>query len=264
LGRIRLAEHETLPILRARVGDLAANVLVAGDPARVETMAQRLESPRRVGANREYVTYTGSYRGTPVSIMSHGVGAAGAATAFEELCRAGARRMLRVGTAGGMQPAVRAGSIVVAHAAIRADGLTERLIPTEYPAVADPGITLALRQVAGMAEVDVHTGIVLTAGNFYPSPVLANDQHMWQEAGAIAVEMEVAALLTVASLNQVAAGAVLAIDGNPLANVDEAMTGYQPFQHVVDQAVDASIHAGLEAIVASEQTTRHGPHDGTR
>ncbi len=250
MERIRFDADDTLPITQVRVGDLAPRVLVAGDPARVERISQLLDDVRKVGQNREYVSYTGKYNGQVVSVMSHGVGAAGAGAAFEELCRAGVERIVRTGTAGGLSPAVVDGAIVVATGAVRDEGLTARLIPLEYPAVADVDVTIALRESAQRQGVDAHTGIVLTSDNFYPSPVLPNVQPMWRDAGVIAVEMEVAALFTIASLNGVQAGAVLAIDGNPLADEDESMAGYEPFREIVDRAVDAAIRAGLEALVA--------------
>ncbi len=250
MSLVRLSPEETLPILQVRVSDLAPRVLVAGDPARVTRIAEQLDQARQVGANREYVSYTGKYQGELVSVVSHGVGSAGAAAAFEELCRAGVERIIRVGTAGGLKPEVVDGDIVVATAAVRADGLSARLVPIEYPAVADLDVSVALRAAAAQTGLNVHNGIVLTADNFYPSPVLPNDQPMWRDAGVIAVEMEVSGLLTVASLNGVAAGAVLAIDGNPLADADESMAGYEPFREIVDQAVAGTITAGLQALIS--------------
>lgn len=247
---IRLNPDDVLPIIQVKVSDLAPRVLVAGDPARVERIAAQLTNARRVGANREYVSYTGEFEGELVSVMSHGVGSAGAAAAFEELCRAGVERIIRVGTAGGLQPDVVDGDIVVATGAVRGEGLTSRLVPLEYPAVADLDVSLALRTAAAASDLNVHNGTVLTADNFYPSPVLPNDQPMWRDAGAVAVEMEVAALFVVASLHRVAAGAVLAIDGNPLADADESMDGYDPFREVVDRAVAGTITAGLRALIS--------------
>ena len=247
---IRLNPDDVLPIIQVKVSDLAPRVLVAGDPARVERISTQLENVRQVGSNREYVSYSGEYDGKQVSVVSHGVGSAGASAAFEELCRAGVEQIIRVGTAGGLQPDVVDGDIVVATAAVRAEGLSSRLVPLEYPAVGDLDVSLALRSAAAQSGLNVHNGIVLTADNFYPSPVLPNDQPMWRDAGVIAVEMEVAGLFTVAGLNRVAAGAVLAIDGNPLAADDESMAGYEPFREIVDQAVAGTITAGLKALTA--------------
>lgn len=250
MSLIRLDPEDVLPIIQVKVSDLAPRVLVAGDPARVERISTQLENVRRVGANREYVSYTGEFEGELVSVVSHGVGSAGAGAAFEELCRAGVEKIIRVGTAGGMQRNVVDGDIVVATGAVRAEGLSTRMVPIEYPAVSDLDISLALRDAAGETGLNVHAGIVLTADNFYPSPILPNDQPMWRDAGVVAVEMEVAALLTVASLNRVAAGAVLAIDGNPLAAEDESMAGYEPFREIVDRAVAGTITTGLKALIA--------------
>lgn len=248
--RVRLTAQDTLPLLQVKVSDLAPRTLVAGDPARVERIAGMLEGARKIGTNREYVTYTGTYKGVVINIMSHGVGSAGAGAVFEELCRGGSERIIRVGTAGGLQPEITDGDLVIASGAIRCDGLSQRLVPLAYPAVADPDVTVALREATADSNLNVHTGIVLTADNFYPSPVLPNDQPMWRDVGAVAVEMEVAALLTVASINGVPAGAIAAIDGNPLADQDESMSGYEPFREIVDQAVAGAIRAGLDALVA--------------
>lgn len=72
---------------------------------------------------------------------------------------------------------------------------------------------------------------------------------MWQQAGVVAVEMEVAALYILASLHEASAGAILAIDGNPLIEKDESMEGYNPNRPVVHEAVEATITIGLDALV---------------
>ena len=246
----RLGPDDTLTLTQVRVRDLAPRVLVVGDPARARKAAELLEDARQVGENREYLTFTGTYQGTPVSVLSHGIGAAGAGVAFEELCRGGAQRIVRSGTAGGLQPDVLDGSLVVATAAVRRDGLSQHLVPLAFPAVADASVVLALSEQAASTGLDVHRGVVLTSDLFYPHAVLGDDLQLWQHAGCVAVEMEVAALLVVASLHGVQAGAVLAIDGNPLAAEDPSMAGYHPFREVVYQAVAGALTAALGALVA--------------
>lgn len=238
---------ETQPITRIRAGELAENVVVVGDPARVAKVAQRLDGAREIAANREYLTVTGSYRGVPVSVSSHGVGAAGAAVAFTELCRAGAKRIVRAGTAGGMQLQVTDGAVVVATGAVRDEGITPRLVPLGFPAVADPSLTLALLQAVSGSELHTHHGIVLTSDLFYPAAALGDDLEMWSTAGCVAVEMELAALLIIAAQHGVAAGGVFAIDGNPLATRSTDMAGYNPFREIVDRAVDTALAAALAA-----------------
>ena len=246
----RLGPEDTLTLMQVPVTDLAPRVLVVGDPARAATAAELLDGARQVGANREYVTYTGSYRGVAVSVASHGVGSAGAAICFEELCRGGASVLVRAGTAGGLDPAVRDGALVVATAAVRDDGVTPKIVPLGYPAVADPELVLALRAAAAENEHATHTGIVLTSDLFYPHPVLDGGLALWQRARCVAVEMELAALLVIASQHGARAGGVFAIDGNPLAEKDTDMSGYDPFREVVARAVAATLTTALDALVS--------------
>ncbi len=243
-----LGPDEVLPLLRARVGDIAPAALVVGDPARAERAAGVLDEAREVGRNREYLTFTGRYAGLPVTVGSHGVGAAGAAVCIEELLRAGVRRIVRAGTAGGLQPDVVDGDLVVATGAVREEGTSVRLIAAEYPAVADPGLVTALGSaLAGSPRV--HRGVVLTCDLFYPMPMLGSSLPLWADAGVVAVEMELSVVLVLAGLRGVSAGGVFAIDGNPVASAD--MSEYAPHRELVRDAADTAVRAGLAALTAS-------------
>lgn len=233
-----------LPIISVRAGDLPEAMVVVGDPARAEKASALLDDRRPLGNNREFVSFVGTYNRTRIGVISHGVGASGAATCFEELCRGGVRRIVRAGTAGGMRTDVTDGDLVVATGAVRADGYTSGVVPEAYPAVADRRLTTALAEAAG----DAHEGIVLTSAVFYPHAVLGSNLPPWQKAGVVAVEMEAAALFVVASLHGVAAGAILAIDGNPLADEDEDMANYDPHRSIVDAAVNRALHSAFTAL----------------
>ncbi len=242
--------NETLPLLRIRRGSLPARILVVGDPGRAEAAASLLDGPTELSRNREYVVFSGHHRSVPIGVVSHGVGAAGAAICFEELCRGGVRRIIRAGTAGGMQDHIRGGMVVIATGAVREDGVTPRIVPLGYPAVPTPDTVANLRSTAAEEGVDVHEGIVLTSDLFYPHEVIGNDLLLWQRAGVAAVEMECAALFVIAAQHGVESGAVLAIDGNPLADQDEEMAGYDPYRRVVEQAVEATLHIALDALAS--------------
>lgn len=244
------ADTATQPILGVRNGDVAARALVVGDPERVAAVADHLDDVHEVGRSREYVTCTGSYQGVAVTVASHGVGSAGAAICFEELARAGVTHMVRAGTCGGLQPDVVAGDLVVGTAAVRDDGLTDRFVPPEWPAVADPALTLALRTEASTSGLSWHTGVVYTASNFYPGPL--EDRPRWwpyHRAGAAAIEMEFAALLVVAQLHGIAAGGVFATDGNLLVAADD-MSDYAPDREVVTRAKQAMFTTALRALTS--------------
>ena len=236
-----------MPVLAIRAGEVPARVLVVGDPARADLVASRLDDTRQLAHNREYVTLVGRHRGEVIGVVSHGVGGAGATICFEELCRSGARRLIRAGTAGGMQPHVREGSLVVARGAVRNEGVTTELVPLGFPALADPDAVIGLRAAAVEGGRQVIEGVVLSSGVFYPHDVLGSDLALWQRAGVVAVEMECAALFITAALHGVSAGAILAIDGNPLAEEDEDMSGYQPHREIVTRTIDEMITIALDA-----------------
>ncbi len=252
MSPVRAAREGVLPLTRIPVAHLAPNVVVVGDPERARAVGQRLDEARELASNREYLSIGGSYLGVPVTVVSHGVGGPGAGVAFEELCRGGVRRIVRAGTAGGLQPDVGDGAVIVATAAVREDGLTDFLVPPGFPAVADARLTIALEDAvrsAGIGDGRLHCGVVCSSAAFYPHDVLGPRLQLWQRAGCLAVEMEAAALFVVAALHGVAAAAVLAVDGNPLASGDTAMDGYDPFRDVVRDAVGIVVTAALEAVV---------------
>jgi len=248
---MRADPDNVLPLLRVRAGDVPRSMLVVGDPARAELVAGRLDGGHEVARNREYALFAGRHRDVDVGVISHGVGSAGAAVCFEELCRAGVERIVRAGTTGGMQPDVLDGALVIARAAARDEGLTNHLVPPAYPAVADVDVVVALRAAAAAAGRDVVEGIVLSSDVFYPHEVLGSALPMWQRAGVVAVEMECAALFVTAGLHGAAAGAILTVDGNPLAAGDDDMSGYDPRRDVVTSAVEEMVGIALDALVAS-------------
>jgi uridine phosphorylase len=238
-----------LPILKVSAEELPKRALVVGDPARAERVAARLDGMRELGRNREYVTFRGAHRGIDLVVASHGVGAAGAAICFEELCRGGVRTIIRAGTAGGMQPEVVDGDLVIATAAVRNEGYTSHVVPLAFPAAASVDVTVALRATALGMGVKAVEGVVLTTAIFYSHDVLGSDLASWQKAGVVAVEMECAALFVVAAQHRVRAGAILTIDGNPLRQIEEGTSGYDPYRNVVTDAVERMIEVALDALV---------------
>ena len=124
---------ELLPVTRIPRTGLPAPRVVVGDPFRAERVAKRLDDPVEVAWAREYRTFRGTWQGVEVVVSSHGVGGPGAICLFQELSDAGVRTMLRLGTAGAMQPGIGDGDLVIAEACVRDDGVTHQLVPPEYP-----------------------------------------------------------------------------------------------------------------------------------
>ncbi len=238
-----------LPITGLPVGAVTPAVIVCGDPARAERVAALLDGATLLSDKREYRAYRGHSGGLPITVCSHGIGAPGAAIAFEELIAAGARQIVRVGTCGALQTGIDAGHLVVATAAVQNTGYGRETVPDGYPAVADATLTLALTRAAAKAKPPARSGIVISRDSFYPGVPLAGapDYRVLSAANVLAVEMECAALFLVGSLRGVATAAILAVDGNVLASA-ESMDSYQPGREVVAAAVEEAIGCALQAL----------------
>ncbi len=202
-------------------GEVGRYVLLPGDPGRSEKIAAYFDDARLVASNREYVTYTGTLLGEPVSVTSTGIGAPSTAIAVEELAAIGADTLIRVGTAGAIQPHLRNGSLVVAQGAVRDEGTTPHYIPLSYPAVADRIVVDALCQAGGGLGREVHTGIVRSTDALYadltpaslPLQALYGERpdSMWARGNVLCAEMEAAALFVVSSIRGLRAGCVLLV-----------------------------------------------------
>ena len=183
---------------------VAERALLPGDPGRALRLAQHLlAAPMQVlNTNRGLWGYTGTAGdGAPLTIQSTGMGGPSTAIVAEELIGLGARRLVRVGTSGGLtgQPL---GTLLVAGAALCEDGASRALGGGER-AEADPELTAALEQVAGPAVT------VASADLFYDPD--EGRPGRWVAAGAVAVEMDAATLFTVARRRGVAAGCILTV-----------------------------------------------------
>lgn len=247
-----MTNKSVMPLTKINSDELTERVLVVGDPARAAKAAELLEESCVLAKSREYHSYRGYWKDTEITVVSHGIGASGAACCFEELCRAGAKVIIRSGTAGGLQPDIDSGDVVVALASVREDGLTASLVPDRYPAIADIDTVIKIREALKNLNKDYSEGVVLTQSSFYPFKFFDNVQPLWRDAGVVAVEMEIAALFIVCSLNNVKAGALVAIDGNPLLQKDENMANYDPYTNSVGDAVKICLRASLDALAASE------------
>ena len=192
--------------------------IICGDPGRVEPLARLCDDPRPLASNREYTSFTARVGEKRVLVMSHGIGGPSTAICVEELHIAGIDTVIRVGTCGGMAKKVVAEDVVVASAAIRAEGTSREYLPIEFPAVADFDVTLRLKLAAERLGKVCHVGVVHCKDSFYGqhspermpvSTELLAKWQAWLRGGALASEMETAALYTVASTLGMRAGAVL-------------------------------------------------------
>ncbi len=244
-------------------GDCAPYVLLPGDPGRVETVASMWDTAQEVARNREYVTYTGEYKGVPITCTSTGIGASSTAIAVEELARVGAKVFLRIGTCGTFQEYVKDGDIVIFDAAARYDGASRAYAPLEMPAVAHHTVIGACIQAGRDLGIPFHVGTTRTHDGLYarqpkPSGSFANYwQSDWenhyqdlQRMNILASEMEASVILLLAKLWGLRAGGIATSVINvinPAADQGE----YDPekdFDHSTENILNLS-KMGSEALV---------------
>ena len=237
-----------LPILKVDSEKIPERVLVVGDPGRLDRISRKLSEATVIAENREYKTMLGLFDRTQIGVISHGVGSAGAGVCFEEICKSGAKKIIRIGTAGGMQRSDGAGEIIIARGA-REDGPVSESCSTKFPAIASLPLTSSMQDIASKKDKGISTGILLTSDMFYPNEILGSNLQLWQKAGVKAVEMESATLFTICELREIDAGAIVVIDGNPLDQDQGDMTSYNPHSDVVGEAMDDAISIALSSLV---------------
>ena len=179
------------------------------------------------------MTYTGTYRGAPISCTSTGIGAPSTAIALEELARVGATTFVRIGTCGSLQARVRVGDLAIFDSAARYDGASRLYAPLEFPAVADHGVVTAAIEAAGGLGVTHHVGTTLSTDVFYTPQegVAFGGYHQsWaretyedaRRQNALAAEMESSVVMVLARIWGLRGGAMAVVSDDVFAMVDEA------------------------------------------
>ncbi len=210
------------PHLLVEPGDVADLAVVPGDPGRVDRIADHCDESETIAKNREYKLVNASYEGRELTICSTGIGCPSAAIAVEELAAVGVETFLRVGTTGALQSAIEIGDMVVATGAAKNEGTTKRYEAVEYPAVPDYEALSALVEAAETTGEDVHVGPIASDDAYYAETDDAVAD--WEAAGLLAVEMEAAALFTLARRKELRAGAICTVDGNLVEGTQKGET----------------------------------------
>ena len=123
---------------------IAENVIITPDPLMIPFYAKFLENAQMMGDYREYVTYTGSYKGKPLSIMSCGFGCMPVAIAIEELHHLDVKQIIRIGENPAIQPHIEVGELCLASGSVRSEGNSKEYIDISYPAIADMDLLFKL------------------------------------------------------------------------------------------------------------------------
>ena len=179
-----------MPIhLRANKGDYAETILVVGDPSRAEIISQKLTDTKLVNKNRGLLGYTGFYKGKRISVQTTGMGCPSAGIVIEELIQLDTKRIIRIGTCGGIAKHINALDMICALTSAPYDGTTHSYLNGEPVA---PYATFKILKTAdAIAEkmgLKLHFGGIASVDVFYnPDPEYVPKL---QKKGILAVEME--------------------------------------------------------------------------
>jgi len=234
--------------IKAKKGDVAERVIVAGDPARVKQVASMLENPVLVNENRGLLVYTGKYKGIPVSVAVHGVGHPSSMLVVEELTMLGAKVVVRFGTCGAMVKGLRIGDIVIpTGAAYHPGGAFYQYLRENVCMACAPHFEVlkSIVEETQSAGVKYVLGPVVSSDAFY-----AEDPEFvkkWTSRGIVAVEMECAGLFMLGSMRSIKTGALLLVSDSLVEELGyataEELKGYvdRAARIVLDSIVKVSV-----------------------
>ncbi len=203
----------------AKPGEIAETVLLPGDPYRARWAAERfLEAPRLVNEVRGMLGFTGRWRGHDVTIHGTGMGMPSLSIYVNELIRDfDAKTLIRIGSAGAMQPQVKIRDVVLAMTASTLSTPSRgHFRELAYAPAADFGLLSAAHAAAQAKAVPIHVGGIYSSDVFYDERPDLTEQ--MTRHGVLCVEMETAELYTLAARHGARALSVLTISDHLLTH----------------------------------------------
>ena len=227
----------------AELGQIAKVVLMPGDPLRAKFIAETyLENPVCFNTVRGMNGFTGTYKGHEVSVMGHGMGMPSVGIySYELYAFYGVERIIRIGSAGGMNPELDLGDVVIAQGACTDSNFAAQYeLPGTYAPIADFKMLSTAAEIAKSKNCKHMIGNVLSSDVFYvPNPERAAK---WLTMGVLCAEMECAALyMNAAFLGKRALGILTISD---LIGSDREMTAEErqtSFREMMEIALETAI-----------------------
>lgn len=213
-GSVKLVHNDgTMHHLGIDETMVAKKVIVTPDPLQIPFYASLLDDVKKVGEYREYVTYTGTYKGTPLSVMSCGFGCMPMAIAVEELNHLGVKEIVKIAPCPALQPETKVGSVIAASGAVRGEGASREYIDISYPAVADMGLLSRLLR-SGVQDARLfrsHDCLSLDT----PWAVGGKERlQRWERLGVEILDGETSSMLVIASILKCRAASVALVSEN--------------------------------------------------
>ncbi len=227
----------------AKTGEIAETVLLPGDPQRAKYMAENLlEGARCYSSVRGMLGFTGRYRGERVSIQGTGMGLPSCSIYVTELlAEYGVKRLIRVGSCGSIQAELQLRDLIIAMTASTDSNINLlRFQGSSFAPCASFPLLQAACDAAAARQAQVQVGSVLSTDLFYHDD--PNFWKIWAAHGTLALEMETAALYTLAAKHQAEALAILTVSDNLCTgDISTAEERERSFTEMVTIALDAVV-----------------------
>lgn len=192
---------------------IAKKVILIPDPQQVPLYAAFLDEARKVGEHREYVTYTGSFEGKPLSIMSCGFGCMPIAIAVEELNHLGVKELLKIDCCPAIGTELKPGELCAASGAVRGDYASREYVHVSYPAVTDMSLMRRLLK-QGIKKIGLFRSHDVRSLET-PATVQGRQRiARWAELGVQVLDGETSAMLVIASVLKLKAASLALIEEN--------------------------------------------------
>ena len=229
--------------IAAKNGEIADTVLLPGDPKRAKWIAENfLENAVCYTDIRGMLGFTGTYKGKRISVQGTGMGIPSMSIYITELMKDyGVKTLIRVGSAGSYQEDVKIRDIVVALSTSTDSNINNRRFKgASFAPTVNFDLLFKVLKTAEEKNIKIKAGNILTSDEFY------NDDpsyfKKWAEFGVLAVEMETAALYTLASKYKAKALSILTISDSLLSpEITSSEEREKTFNEMIELALETAI-----------------------
>ena len=229
--------------IAAKNGEIADTVLLPGDPKRAKWIAENfLENAVCYTDIRGMLGFTGTYKGKRISVQGTGMGIPSMSIYITELMKDyGVKTLIRVGSAGSYQEDVKIRDIVVALSTSTDSNINNRRFKgASFAPTVNFDLLSKVLKTAEEKNIKIKAGNILTSDEFY------NDDpsyfKKWAEFGVLAVEMETAALYTLASKYKAKALSILTISDSLVSpEITSSEEREKTFNEMIELALETTI-----------------------
>ena len=229
--------------IAAKNGEIADTVLLPGDPKRAKWIAENfLENAVCYTDIRGMLGFTGTYKGKRISVQGTGMGIPSMSIYITELMKDyGVKTLIRVGSAGSYQEDVKIRDIVVALSTSTDSNINNRRFKgASFAPTVNFDLLSKVLRTAEEKNIKIKAGNILTSDEFY------NDDptyfKKWAEFGVLAVEMETAALYTLASKYKAKALSILTISDSLVSpEITSSEEREKTFNEMIELALETAV-----------------------